>query len=175
MEALVVEASGSVPTNVGARSDLIRFPTSKQCICHLELVDGCLPARLARKVTRLLASAFDTHADQVLQIEEAVAEIVANAERYAPRPWQLRLYLDGDALWIGVFDGDARTSRVLEDLMRRRMIPESTHERGRGLFLARAACQGACWVRATSSGPTGSGGKEVLLRFTGSRSQLPAA
>jgi hypothetical protein len=163
----------NVSTAGGAPATVIRFPTSEQCVCRLELVDGCLPARLARRVTRLLVTSLGIQTDQVLQIEEAVAEIVANAERYAPKPWQLRLYLDGDALWIGVFDGDARTCRVLEDLMRCPMVPQLTDQRGRGLFLARAACQGACWVRATSSGPTGSGGKEVLLRFTGSRSQLP--
>ncbi|MCY9784953.1 ATP-binding protein [Nocardiopsis sp. EMB25] len=164
----------NMSTAGGCPSALIRFPTAEQCVCHLELVDGCLPARLARKATRLIVGSFGSHAEQVPQIEEAVGELVANAERYAPKPWRLRLYLDDRALWVGVGDGDPRTALPVEERLRCPAIPRWSEKHGRGLFLARTACRGECWVRSTSTGASVTGGKEILLRFARDSVSAPA-
>ncbi|WP_150236401.1 ATP-binding protein [Nocardiopsis quinghaiensis] len=144
-------------------ANLIRFPTPEQRICSVELLERCLPARLARRTTHSLLSAFDVFPDQALQIGEAVAELVANSERYSCKPWRLQIYLDDHALWVGVFDGDACTAGLLRGLLARRDGPDLMQEHGRGLFLVRVACDDECWVRTTRAGFAE--GKEVLMRF----------
>lgn len=146
-----------------ADPESIRFPDSRQCICDLRLMEGWRPARLARKTVHTLLCGFGVLADQTCQVEDAVAELVANSERYARKPWQLRVYLDDHALWVGVFDGDVHTVERLRGLLVRRDGPDLMEEHGRGLLLARAACRGECWVRTTRAGS--SDGKEVLMRF----------
>ena len=142
-----------------------QFPGFQQRICQLSLLKRCLPAKLARKEARLLLAGLNVPADQAFQIEEAVAELATNAESYTPPPWQMRVYLDHRWLWLGVFDADARTTRSLRNLLRGATRPELLQEHGRGLYLVREACSGACWVRPALADAEGALGKEVLLRF----------
>lgn len=142
------------------------FPDADKCICQLAMLRSRLPVRLARRETRLVLTALDISDDQVFEIEEAVAELATNAQSYAPPPWQLRIYLDHRWLWVGVFDAGARTRWALSDLLRRATAaPDPCHLHGRGLFLTRQACGGACWVRPAVEEIGGVPGKEVLLRF----------
>ncbi|WP_159944001.1 MULTISPECIES: ATP-binding protein [unclassified Nocardiopsis] len=159
-----MEASEGAPTLFGEPVNLIRFPTPEQCVCSVELLERCLPARLARRTAHSFLGAFDVLPDQALQIEEAVAELVTNSERYSHKPWRLRVYLDDHALWVGVFDGDVHTIGLLRGLLARKDGPDLMREDGRGLFLVRVACDGQCWVRTVRTGSVE--GKEVLMRFS---------
>lgn len=158
-----METSEGAPMLFGAPVDSIRFPVPEQCVCSVELLERCLPARLARRIIRSLLGALEVLPDQEFQVEEAVAELVANSERYAPEPRELRVYLDDHALWVGIFDGGARTAGLLRRLLAKQEAPEPMRENGRGLYLVRIACDDECWVRISSAGSTV--GKEVLMRF----------
>lgn len=52
---------------------------------------------------------------------------------------------------------------TLRRLLTEKEAPDPMWERGRGLYLARVACDDECWARTTSTGSIV--GKEVLMRF----------
>ena len=139
-----------------------RFPSSRQCVCDIRLVEGRRPARLARKVVHVLLDGFGVPTDQVFPIEEAVSELATNAALHGCSPRRVRVYVDDRSLWVGVVDGGLRTAELVDRLL----SEENGHsdpmsEHGRGLHLAYAACRGECGVRSTRA----ESGKEVLLRF----------
>ncbi|WP_329423456.1 ATP-binding protein [Streptosporangium sp. NBC_01495] len=128
----------------------------------------CLPpgnaARRAREVFRDQLSRLPMAADVLDELEIVVSELVTNATRYAPGPYELRLLHDhGLPVRAEVVDAGAGTTLIDHLLNRSPPVPERIDDLelgGRGLRIVTELTHGRCgtqWTRLCGTGQLGTG------------------
>ncbi|WP_424528243.1 ATP-binding protein [Sphaerisporangium viridialbum] len=123
-------------------------------------------ARQARAAIRDVLRKADVKEDRIADVEMIVAELAANAERYATEPYELQiLSVHGVPVWCEIVDGSPDLERVAALLDRLRTFKETDlpllAENGRGLLIAHKLAGGDCEVYPTGSSSTGVPGKAV--------------
>ncbi|GII86692.1 hypothetical protein Ssi03_46820 [Sphaerisporangium siamense] len=123
-------------------------------------------ARRARAVLRSHLLKAQVNEDDAAEMEIVVAELVANAERYAAEPYELRIVSDRDVpIWCDVVDGSPGL-RVVGQLLGRLRASKaadlpSLEENGRGLFLVHRLSGGRCAVYPAATSRSRAAGKAV--------------
>lgn len=128
----------------------------------------CLPpgsaARRAREVLREQLAKLPLDSDALDELEIVVSELVTNAIRYAPGPYELRLLHDhGLPVRAEVVDAGAGTPLIDHLLNRPLHIPEHIDDLelgGRGLRIVAELTHGRCgtrWTRLCGTGRLGTG------------------
>ncbi|MFF3439520.1 ATP-binding protein [Streptosporangium sp. NPDC002721] len=122
------------------------------------------PARRAREVFREQLSKPSLDLDVLDELEIVVSELVTNAARYAPGPYELRfLYDHGLPVRTEVVDAGAGTTLIEHLLNRPPDIPERVDDLelgGRGLRIVAELTHGHCgtqWTRLCGTGQLGTG------------------
>ncbi|MEU0482413.1 ATP-binding protein [Streptosporangium sp. NPDC006013] len=126
----------------------------------------CLPpgsaARRAREVLRGRLTKIPLAADVLDDLEIVVSELVTNATRYAPGPYELRLLHDhGLPVKAEVVDAGAGTTLIEHLLHRPPPIPACLDDLelgGRGLRIVTELTHGRCgtqWTRLCGTGQLG--------------------
>jgi anti-sigma regulatory factor (Ser/Thr protein kinase) len=98
-------------------------------------------------VTEILA--WMGHEDEAFQAELAVSELVTNAVRYAPCPYELRIYLTCAAVKIAVADAGGDHLDLAQRLAATKDGEPSLFESGRGLQLVAGFFEDRCGVEPT--------------------------
>ncbi|WP_433376098.1 ATP-binding protein [Streptosporangium sp. CA-115845] len=128
----------------------------------------CLPsgsaARRARELFRDQLAKLPLAADVLDELEIVVSELVTNATRYAPGPYELRLLHDhGLPIRAEVVDAGAGTTLIEHLLHRPLPLPERLDDLelgGRGLRIVTELTHGRCgtqWTRLCGTGQLGTG------------------
>ncbi|WP_182883928.1 ATP-binding protein [Microbispora sp. H10949] len=124
-------------------------------------------AHRARTVVRQVLQAAGVDDEGVSDAESAVAELAANAETHARRPYELRIVtVDGLPAWCEVVDGDedlADIPRILRELRTSDPFTLWLRESGRGLLMVHRLSAGRCGAYRTRTYATGIPGKAVAF------------
>lgn len=128
----------------------------------IRYLTGQRPERRARRVTADVLSSLGVSTG-LWEMEEALAELVTNARRHAPGPYQLRIYLDGSVAKVAVVDGGTDYSEVASRLAQAAEGVPSLEESGRGLQMIAALFPGSCGVEPALAGPGHACGKQVWI------------
>lgn len=122
-------------------------------------------ARRARDVVRQVLEAAGVNVEGVSDAESAVAELAANAETHARRPYELRIVtVEGSPTWCEVVDGDEDLDgipMILRELRSSDPIASWSQESGRGLLMVHRLSAGHCTAYSTRAYTTGASGKAV--------------
>ncbi|WP_440104705.1 ATP-binding protein [Streptosporangium sp. H16] len=133
---------------------------------RFRMVAWCLPpgsaARRAREVFRDRLAKLPLDSDVLDELEIVVSELVTNATRYAPGPYELRLLHDhGLPVRAEVVDAGAGTTLIDHLLHRPLSVPERVDALelgGRGLRIVAELTHGRCgtqWTRLCGTGQLG--------------------
>ncbi|MFI6454488.1 ATP-binding protein [Streptosporangium amethystogenes] len=128
----------------------------------------CLPpgsaAQRAREMLRNQLAKLPLASDVLDELEIVVSELVTNATRYAPGPYELRLLHDRNLpVRAEVVDAGAGTTLIEHLLHRPLPIPERLDDLelgGRGLRIVTELTHGRCgtqWTRLCGTGQLGTG------------------
>ncbi|MEV7971195.1 ATP-binding protein [Sphaerisporangium sp. NPDC088356] len=125
---------------------------------------GCA-ARRARDVVRQVLEAAGVDVEGVSDAESAVAELAANAETHARRPYELRIVMvEGSPTCCEVVDGEEDLDgipMILRELKSSDPIALWSQESGRGLLMVHRLSAGRCTACSTRTYTTGASGKAV--------------
>lgn len=124
------------------------------------------PALRARTLLGELLRKAGLREDDVSDAEIVVTELVANGERHACPPFELRVFFLGDVpVWCEVLDGDPGHSALalVTERLRSPREPDPLAEDGRGLLLAHRLTQGRCRAYPTRALTTGTPAKAVAF------------
>ncbi|MGJ6969497.1 ATP-binding protein [Streptosporangium sp. G11] len=135
---------------------------------RFRMIAWCLPpgsaARRARELFRDQLAKLSLDSDVLDELEIVVSELVTNATRYAPGPYELRLLYDhGLPVRAEVVDAGAGTSLIEHLLNRPLPVPERIDDLelgGRGLRIVAELTHGRCgtqWTRLCGTGRLGTG------------------
>ncbi|MFF3438294.1 ATP-binding protein [Streptosporangium sp. NPDC002721] len=133
---------------------------------RFRMIAWCLPpgnaARRAREVFRDRLTKLPLADDVLDELEIVVSELVTNAVRYAPGPYELRLLHDhGLPVRAEVVDAGAGTTLIEHLLHRPLPVPERVDDLelgGRGLRIVAELTHGRCgtqWTRLCGTGQLG--------------------
>lgn len=124
-------------------------------------------AHRARTVVRQVLQDAGVDDEGVSDAESAVAELAANAETHARRPYELRIVsVDGLPAWCEVVDGDedlADIPMILRELRTSDPFALWLKESGRGLLIVHRLSAGRCGAYPTRTYATGIPGKAVAF------------
>ncbi|GAA4198851.1 hypothetical protein GCM10022252_49910 [Streptosporangium oxazolinicum] len=133
---------------------------------RFRMIAWCLPpgsaARRARELFRDQLAKLPLDPDVLDELEIVVSELVTNATRYAPGPYELRLLHDhGLPVRAEVVDAGAGTTLIDHLLHRPPPIPQRIDDLelgGRGLRIVTELTHGRCgtqWTRLCGTGQLG--------------------
>ncbi|WP_169750170.1 ATP-binding protein [Streptosporangium amethystogenes] len=133
---------------------------------RFRVIAWCLPrcnaARRARELFRDQLAKLPLATDVLDELEIVVSELVTNATRYAPGPYELRLLHDqGLPVRAEVVDAGAGTTLIAHLLHRPLPLPEHLDDLelgGRGLRIVTELTHGHCgtqWTRLCGTGQLG--------------------
>ncbi|WP_203982405.1 ATP-binding protein, partial [Sphaerisporangium rufum] len=136
-------------------------------------------ARRARGLLRQPLRAAGVPDDAVHDCEITVSELAANAERHAPPPYELRVFLvAGVPAWCEVVDADPEPGKIGDAFDRLSVTTEPgaglLAENGRGLLLAHRLSAGHCAAYRTSLVTVDVPGKAVAFTLPSPAGHRPA-
>jgi anti-sigma regulatory factor (Ser/Thr protein kinase) len=88
---------------------------------------------------------------ETFEAELAISELVANARRHAPGPYELRLYLAATGVKIAVVDGGNDHAELAQRLLQAAAEESTAEESGRGLQLVAGLFPGRCGAEPTTT------------------------
>ncbi|HVB45109.1 MAG TPA: ATP-binding protein [Streptosporangiaceae bacterium] len=117
-------------------------------------LNGPYPERQARRVVgcALDVGGLTSQADDVAL---AASELVTNARRHAPGPYELRVYFDRTSVKVAVLDGGTDHAELARKLGQAALNEPVDGESGRGLQLVTGLFPG-CWGTEATTTCTGS-------------------
>lgn len=138
---------------------------SVQGFVIVRCLHGIKPEHRARR----LASRVLTHLgaqDRRDDVELAVCELVTNAWKHAPPPYELRIFIDAASVTFAVTDGGTDHAGLADRWAElAEADPLSLQESCRGLLVIAALFPAAYGVGPAHSWPGGEAGKQVWIRM----------
>jgi two-component sensor histidine kinase len=130
----------------------------------IRCLHGPRPEHRARRVVTDVMTALCVTAD-LLDLELAVNELVTNAWRHAPGPYELRIFVGRKSVKIAVLDSGADHLQIVRKLERSADTDPAEEESGRGLRIVTGLFPGACGAEpaVTCTGLTPA--KQVWIRL----------
>jgi two-component sensor histidine kinase len=126
-------------------------------------LDGRRPEAIARRVVISVLAELGVDPTRRDDAELAIQELVVNARRHAPGPYEVRIRVARRAVTLEVADGGGDHAAIARRLADPAATAPGCAEDGRGLQIVAALFPGAC-----GAGPAGTGagrpGKQVWIR-----------
>lgn len=123
-------------------------------------------ARRARSLVAQVLKQAEAAVEAIADAEMIAAELAANAETHACRPYEMRVLLVGQLpIWCEVFDAGSDLKDVAERLRNADLPRDEVH--GRGLPIVRMLSGGQCAAYPSTALTTGVEGKAVAFSLIG--------
>lgn len=120
------------------------------------------PERRARRLAvQALADLGVT--DGLDDVQMAICEMVTNARKHAPPPYQLRIFIGTRTAKLAIADGGTDHEILANRWAQTTAGVPSLEESGRGLLLIAALFAGSCGVESARSWPGRPGAKQVWI------------
>jgi hypothetical protein len=165
-------AAKGVRTVRPASSLTARAPVhGDQTFAIVRYLHGPAPERRARRlVTDVLADLG--MAEEIDDVQLAVCEMVTNARKHAPPPYELRIFICAEIVKVAVTDGGTDLDALADRLAQTAAGVPSLEESGRGLQVITALFPNYCGVEPALAWPGRRGAKQVWVSVP--RPAMPA-
>ena len=158
-----MRSASSLPARAPERGD--------QGFAIIRFLHGPEPERRARRlVTEVLTDLGIV--EEVDDVQLAVCEMVTNARRHAPQPYELRIFICAEVVKVAVTDGGADLDALAARLAETAAGVPSLEESGRGLQVITALFPDRCGVEPALAWPSRRGVKQVWISVP--RPRMPA-
>jgi anti-sigma regulatory factor (Ser/Thr protein kinase) len=142
-----------------------------QSLAIIRFLHGPEPEHRARRlVTEVLADLG--MAEEVGDVQLAVCEMVTNACKHAPQPYELRFFIYATVVKVAVTDGGTDLRALADRLAETTAGVPSLEESGRGLQVITALFPDRCGVEPTRAWPSRRDVKQVWISVP--RPRMPA-